>query len=119
MAQHNQLGIEGEKKAVAFLKKKGYNILRTNFRYLKHEVDIIAEYKDLLIVVEVKTRTTRDFGDPQDFLKPSQIKSIVITTDFFMQANNIELEVRFDVIAAIYQNGKFEIEHIEDAFLSF
>ena len=119
MAQHNQLGIEGEKEAVKFLKKKGYKILRTNFRYLKHEVDIIAEHDNLLIVIEVKTRTTRDFGDPQDFLKPSQIKSIVTTTDFFIQANTIELEVRFDVIAAIFQNGKFEIEHIEDAFLSF
>ena len=119
MAQHNELGKKGEQEAVDFLKKQGYKILETNFRHIKNEVDIIAEYKNQLIAVEVKTRSTRDFGDPQDFVKPLQIKSIVNAVDAYMQQRNIDLEVRFDIVAVLALNGKFEIEHIDDAFLSF
>ena len=67
----------------------------------------------------MKTRSTRDFGDPQDFVKPSQIKSIVTAVNAFMEQQNIDLEVRFDIMAVLAINGKFDIEHIEDAFLSF
>lgn len=119
MAQHNELGKKGEEEAVKFLKSQGYKILETNFRYIKNEVDIIAEFKNQLIAVEVKTRSTRDFGDPQDFVKPAQIKSIVNAVDAYMQQKNLDLEVRFDIIAVLAINGKFEIEHIDDAFLSF
>lgn len=119
MAEHNELGKKGEEVAVGYLKKNGYKILQTNFRYIKHEVDIIAEYENQLIAVEVKTRSTRDFGDPQDFVKTTQIKSIVIAVDAFMEQRNLDLEVRFDIIAVLAINGKFEIEHIDDAFLSF
>ena len=119
MAQHNELGKKGEEEAVKFLKSQGYKILKTNFRYIKNEVDIIAEFKNQLIAIEVKTRSTRDFGDPQDFVKPSQIKSIVTAVNAFMEQQNIDLEVRFDIMAVLAINGKFDIEHIEDAFLSF
>ena len=119
MAQHNELGKKGEEAAVEFLRKQGYKILQTNYRYIKHEVDIIAEFENQLIAVEVKTRSTRDFGDPQDFVKPTQIKSIVTAVDAFMEQRNIDLEVRFDIIAVISINEKLEIEHITDAFLSF
>ncbi len=119
MADHNELGKEGEKRALEFLNQKGYKIHKTNFRYLKHEVDIIAEFNNEIIAIEVKTRSTRDFGDPQDFVKPTQIKSIVTALNFYIQKNDIDLEARLDVIAIITVQGKFEIEHIEDAFLSF
>jgi len=119
MAQHNELGKKGEEAAVKFLRKQGYKILQTNYRYIKHEVDIIAEFENQLIVVEVKTRSTRYFGDPQDFVKPNQIKSIVTAVDAFMEQRNIDLEVRFDIIAVTSIKGKLEIEHIPDAFLSF
>ncbi len=118
MAQHNDLGTEGEKRAVAFLKNKGYKILKTNYRYIKNEVDIIAQFQNQLIAIEVKTRSTRDFGDPQDFVKPSQIKSIVTAVNAYMEQKDIDLEVRFDIIAVIAINNTFEIEHIEDAFLA-
>ena len=118
MAQHNDLGSEGEKKAVDYLKSKGYTILKTNFRYIKNEVDIIAQFQNQLIAIEVKTRSNRDFGDPQDFVKPQQIKSIVTAVDAFMDQRNIDLEVRFDIIAIVVINTIFEIEHIEDAFLA-
>ena len=119
MAQHNELGSKGEKEAIKFLQQLGYKILETNYRYIKHEVDIIAEFENQLIVVEVKTRSTRYFGDPQDFVKPTQIKSIVTAVNAFIEERDIDLEVRFDIIAVTSIKGKLEIEHIPDAFLSF
>ena len=68
MAKHNELGKEGELQAITFLKTKGYKVLRTNYRYLKHEVDIITQINGLIVVVEVKTRTSKDFGELQDFV---------------------------------------------------
>ena len=66
MAEHNELGKKGEKLAIDFLIKNKFKILEKNYRYLKAEVDIIAQKKDVLAVVEVKTRSTDYFGNPQD-----------------------------------------------------
>lgn len=119
MAAHNELGKEGEDLAVAFLLKKGYRILSRNFRYLKAEVDIIAQKEDILAVVEVKTRSTPDFGDPQEFLKKKQINSLVKAVDFFVNGKQLDVEVRFDIIAIIKNKAGTRIEHLEDAFLHF
>ena len=78
MAAHNDLGIEGEKLAVAHLKKHGYEILETNYRFQKAEVDVIAQKGETLAVIEVKTRTSADFGNPEDFVKPKKIKFSIV-----------------------------------------
>jgi len=70
MARHNDLGKEGEKQALHMLQEKGYTILETNWRHEKDEVDIIALDKNELIVVEVKTRSTDYFGDPEEAVTP-------------------------------------------------
>ncbi|WP_034062704.1 YraN family protein [Lacinutrix jangbogonensis] len=119
MAQHNELGKKGEQLAVDFLLHKGYSILERNYRFQKAEVDIIAQIKDTLAIVEVKTRSTADFGNPQDFLKPKQIQNIVKAVDEYVNANGLDVEVRFDIIAIVKENKKFKIEHLEDAFYHF
>ena len=63
MALHNELGKKGERLAIDYLIKKGYAILDENWRFQKAEVDIIAQIKDTLVAVEVKTRSTSDFGN--------------------------------------------------------
>ncbi|AUC16258.1 hypothetical protein BTO06_14290 [Tenacibaculum sp. SZ-18] len=118
MAQHNELGKRGEDAAINYLKKKGYQILRRNYRYLKAEVDIIAKKDEVIIGVEVKTRTSNYFGNPQDFINQKKIQLLTSALDHYMQESNIDLEVRFDIISVI-GNYTFEIEHIEDAFLFF
>ncbi|MDX1719049.1 MAG: YraN family protein, partial [Salegentibacter mishustinae] len=70
MAQHNALGELGERLAVEHLLKKDYEILAKNYVYNKAEIDILARKHKTLVVVEVKTRSTPDFGDPQSFVKP-------------------------------------------------
>jgi len=119
MAQHNELGKKGEQLAVDFLIKNGYTIRDTNWRYLKAEVDIIAEKDGVLAVVEVKTRSSIDFGNPQDFVNPKKIRLLVAAIDEYVNSKDLDIEVRFDIIAIVKENNKFIIEHLEDAFYHF
>ena len=72
MAEHNELGKLGEEMAVEFLRKDGYTILQTNWTFQKAEIDIIAQKGNALAIVEVKTRSSLEFGLPQDFVKPKK-----------------------------------------------
>ncbi len=119
MAQHNELGKKGEKLAVDFLLKKGYTIRDTNWRFQKAEVDIIAQKADILAVVEVKTRSTKEFGNPQDFVSTKKIKLLVSAIDAYVISKDLDVEVRFDIVAILKNKNKYTIEHIEDAFLHF
>ena len=119
MAQHNELGKKGEQLAVDFLTKNHYTIIERNYRFNKSEVDIIAQKEDVLAIVEVKTRSTIDFGNPQDFVKPKQIKNLVKAVDEYVNVNDLDVEVRFDIIAIVKQGKTFEIEHLENAFYHF
>ena len=119
MAEHNDLGNFGEELAVAFLEKNGYTILDTNWTFQKAEVDIIAQKENVLAVVEVKTRSSIDFGLPQDFVKPKKIQLLVKAINEYVISNEMDVEVRFDIIAIHKKGEKFEIDHIIDAFLIF
>jgi len=119
MAQHNELGKKGEQLAVDFLLNKNYEIIERNYRFDKAEVDIIALKDDILAIVEVKTRSTKDFGNPQDFVKPKQIKNLVKAVDEYVNVNELDLEVRFDIIAIVKEKKEFLIEHLENAFYHF
>ena len=119
MAEHNELGKKGEQLAADFLAKKGYEIVAQNFRYQKAEVDIIARKENVLAVIEVKTRSTPDFGDPQNFLKQKQINLLVKAIDHFVNEHQLDVNVRFDIVAIIKNKAGTRIEHLEDAFLHF
>jgi len=117
---HNELGEWGEEYAALFLIKQGYTILDRNWVYDRNEVDIICQKEsNVLVVLEVKTRNSDFFGDPQEFVTPSKRKSIIKVADAYVQEYNLDVEVRFDIIA-ILKNGRQEsLEHIEDAFYPF
>lgn len=119
MAQHNELGKKGEQLAVDFLLKNNYDIVERNYRFEKAEVDIIAKKGDILAIIEVKTRSTADFGNPQDFVKPKQIKNLVRAVDEYVTVNDLDVEVRFDIIAIVKEKAGYNIEHLEDAFYHF
>jgi putative endonuclease len=119
MAEHNELGKKGEKLAIDFLIENDYKILEKNYRYLKAEVDIIARKKDVLVVVEVKTRSSDYFGNPQDFITQKKIKLLVSAIDYYIVQTDLDVEVRFDIIAIIHQKDKTKIEHLENAFFYF
>lgn len=119
MAQHNELGEKGEKIAADYLIKNGYVILEQNYRFLKAEIDIIVKKEDAIIGVEVKTRTSKYFGNPQDFISLKKIKLMVSALDNYVVENDLDVEVRFDIIAIVKEKNTFQIEHLKDAFLHF
>lgn len=119
MADHNELGKIGEQLSVDFLLGKGYEILARNFIYQKAEVDIIAKYEGMIICVEVKTRNSDFFGDPQDFVTPGKIKNLVKAMDAFVIENDISLETRFDIIAVLKNKKIEQLTHYENAFYHF
>lgn len=119
MAEHNDLGKLGEELAVDFLEKNGYEILETNWTFQKAEVDIIALKAEVLAVVEVKTRSSIDFGLPQDFVKPKKIQLLVKAINEYVTQNDLDVDVRFDIIAIHKEENNFNLDHIENAFHYF
>lgn len=119
MAAHNELGKKGEQIAVDFLLEKGYKILATNFVFNKAEIDIIAKKKEILVAVEVKTRSSLAFGLPQEAVKPKKIQLLVKAMNEYVIQQDIDAEIRFDIISIFKNNTRFEVEHIEDAFYFF
>src|SRR5699024_12036568 len=101
MAKPHDLGKKGENEAAELLRRKGYRILERNYRYLKAEIDIIAQKENTLVAVEVKTRSTPDFGDPQDFVKPQQIERLVMALDHYITQKDLDVEARFDIVGII------------------
>ena len=94
MAEHNELGKLGEELAATYLQKNGYEILETNWVFQKAEIDILAQKDNTLAVVEVKTRSSVDFGLPQDFVKPKKIQLLVKAVNAYVTENDLDLEVR-------------------------
>ncbi|WP_343588665.1 YraN family protein [Flavobacterium sp.] len=123
MAEHNDLGKLGEDLAAAYLEENGYSILERNFVIQKAEIDIIAQKDNVLAIVEVKTRSSLDFGSPQDFVKQKKIQLLIKAVNAYINDREKDfqedLEIRFDIVA-IHKNGEsFAIEHLTDAFYHF
>lgn len=119
MAEHNELGKLGEEMAAEYLRKNGYAILQTNWVFQKAEIDIIAQKGNVLAIVEVKTRSTIDFGLPQDFVKPKKIGLLVKAVNEYIIQNDVDAEARFDIISIYKNKGEYVVEHLEDAFYHF
>ena len=119
MAEHNDLGKLGEEMAIEYLQKNGYEILATNWVYQKAEIDIIARAGGVVAVVEVKTRSSGEFGLPQEFVGQKKIRLLLKAVDEYMQVYDMEEEVRFDIVAVSKNAHGFEIEHLKDAFYHF
>ncbi|MBI34698.1 MAG: endonuclease [Flavobacteriales bacterium] len=118
MALHNQLGKEGEKIAVKYLKNRGYLIHHTNWRMSNLEVDIIAEDKEELVFVEVKTRSSSEYGEPEEAVVFKKEKDLIRIAAVYLENLELEVSARFDIISIIIENEKSNIIHFEDAFSS-
>ncbi len=107
------MGRVGEKRAVEFLKKKGFKILKTNYKTVLGEIDIIAQDNEVIVFIEVKTRTSDVFGAPAEAVdKKKQEKYYKTATYYLQKEKKLDSECRFDVIEI--ENG--QINHIFNAF---
>ena len=116
MAEHNQTGTTGEELAASFLEKKGYSVLEKNWRFGHEEIDILASKDSTLVVAEVKARKSNFFGEPEEFVTRQKQKHLIKAANAYMEKNNLDLEVRFDIISIILSGNEQKIFHIEDAF---
>jgi|AntAceMinimDraft_17_1070374.scaffolds.fasta_scaffold05839_6 putative endonuclease len=116
MSEHNELGKKGEEIAREYLQKKRYKIIANNWRFGKDEIDIIATKNNFLIIVEVKTRRTNYFGEPETAVTQKKQKFLIRATQAYIKQNNVNTETRFDIIAITVVSGKYRINHIKDAF---
>lgn len=118
MAEHNETGKEGELEAADWLRKQGYRIIRTNWRWHHYELDIVAMKEDELVVAEVKTRSANFLLPPEQAITKGKIRRIAAATDAFIRYHNLDIDVRFDLIFVIKDKAGHRIEHVEDAFYS-
>ncbi|OGD87616.1 hypothetical protein A2870_03000 [Candidatus Curtissbacteria bacterium RIFCSPHIGHO2_01_FULL_41_11] len=110
------LGKYGEDLAANFLNTHGYKILERNFRIRGGEIDIIALEKNVLVYIEVKTRTSHKFGLPQEAITPHKIKFLERSAKFYRNARqNLPLAERIDVVTVDLTSGKPVVELIKNA----
>lgn len=107
------LGRAGEIKAAEFLEKKGFKILKTNYKTHLGEIDIIAEDNGALVFVEVKTRSGDGYGAPSEAVDlKKREKYFKVASEYLVREKKSDRVCRFDVV----EIEKGEINHIFDAF---
>lgn len=115
---HVELGKIGEEKAVSFLESRNYVVLDRNYRFLRAEVDIVASTDREIIFVEVKTRRTKTYGEPEESVNDKKKRQLLKVADAWLHERRMEgAPVRFDVITVMHPDEvKEHIHHIEGAF---
>jgi putative endonuclease len=116
MSETQDLGQIGEEMAAGHLEKAGFKIISRNWKFGKHEIDIIAENKEFVIFAEVKTRAVDFQMHPVTAVTREKQRSIIFAADGYLRRYGIDKESRFDVITVIKKSNDFEIDHIENAF---
>ena len=109
-------GRNAEQLAARYLRARGYQIWKTNWRWGKKELDLVTLYKGELVIVEVKARIGNAVNDPSEVVDGAKQRNIVLATDAFIRLYDCCRPTRFDVIAVIHASGGVEIEHVENAF---
>lgn len=116
VAEHNEFGKLGEETAKNYLEQKGYDIICTNYKAGKLEIDIIARAENFIVFAEVKTRNSSEIIEPEAAVNRKKQKQIIKAADIYLSENNINTEARFDIITVLNTDKGFVISHIEDAF---
>lgn len=115
MAKHNETGVKGEELALHFIRNKGYEMLHCNWRFGHKEIDIIALHGDIVVFIEIKTRSGTRFGFPEESVSAKKLKLLSDAALVFMEVNPQYQKMRFDVISIVYgENGVSEIIHLTD-----
>ncbi|QRR02938.1 YraN family protein [Dyadobacter sandarakinus] len=117
MGINNERGSWGERKAEEYLIRKGFAVLEKNYRYKHSEIDLIVTVSDMLIFVEVKTRSGTAFGMPEEFVNAGKAGLVKKAAEYYIYDKDWQQDVRFDIVSVlVLPDGQTEIYHIEDAF---
>lgn len=115
---HRQIGNEAEDLACNFLQNKGWEILDRNYYSGHSEIDIIARHGEVIVFLEVKMRSTTQFGKPVEFVNEQKIEHVFRAAEHWAREQELQHSpMRFDVIGILKRKGKDpEINHIPDAY---
>jgi putative endonuclease len=116
MAEHNELGKQGEEIATTYLLRQGYIILEVNWRAGRNEIDIIARDKDFLVIIEVKSRSSSTFSEPEEAVTRDKQQALIRAANAYIFKKNINLDTRFDIISIIHNRNETRVNHLKDAF---
>lgn len=109
-------GKAGEKIAKDYLIKNGYRVLETNYRNRLGEIDIITFYNDILVFIEVKSRTNINYGYAYEAVNYKKQRKIINTSLVYIKNKNLDkFQLRYDIIE-VYMTNKLSVNHIENAF---
>jgi len=116
MAEKHETGKKGERLALDHLLKNGYTILETNWQCGHKEIDIIAQKAEVVVFIEVKTRKTAFFGEPEEFVSKVKQNLLIKAANQYLAQKKINLEARFDIISILFMGEEHRINHIREAF---
>ncbi|MFO0321582.1 MAG: YraN family protein [Bacteroidota bacterium] len=115
-SNNNAKGKLGELHALNYLIKNNYRILAKNWRHRHLEIDLIAQKDNILVIIEVKLRSSNSYGNPEDFVLLKKQKNLIAAANEYIIQNNLNNETRFDIISIVDSEGSFSLDHIVDAF---
>lgn len=110
------LGVKGEELAKTHLQERGHHILECNWRFRHYEVDLISRHGSEIVFTEVKTRSSKAFGEPELFVSKRKQQHLITAAAHYLSQHGLELAVRFDIVAVLQINNSFTVKHLEDAF---
>lgn len=114
-----RLGLRGEDLAADYLVQQGYRVLERRVRVQGIEIDIVARKDDVLVFVEVKTRTSEALEAPEAAVDVKKQRRMIAAADAYVRQKDFLLEVRFDILSVVANGEREEIRHIEGAFSPF
>jgi putative endonuclease len=109
----------GEEEAIRYLRGKGMEIIDINWKFLHLEIDIVARDGKEVVIVEVKTRGTDAFGEPEVFVNKTKQSRLIRAASYYIAQKGISEEVRFDVIGIVKRLDQRSLKHIAGAFAPF
>jgi putative endonuclease len=118
MAQHNDLGKEGEALALEFLRKNDFEILHCNWRFSRYEIDIIAKKQGLLHIMEVKSRHFFPGAFPEESVTKKKFNFLKKAAEEFLYMHPEYKDIRFNILSiTLFKDKDPEFFLIEDVFL--
>jgi putative endonuclease len=118
MAWHNETGKKGELLASEWLRKQGFEILELNWRFSYYEIDIIASQAGILHFIEVKTRKSLLFGNPEDDVSDKKLESLMNAAEEYLERNPCRLRVQYDVLSiTMLRDREPEFYFVQDVYL--
>lgn len=114
MTDKMETGKLGENLAAEFLVQKGFRVVARNYRCRHAEIDLIVQRDDWLIFVEVKTRNSNAYGEPETFVDATKRRLMYRAAENYIYAVNWKGHIRFDIVS-VKPGPAPHVRHFEDA----